>query len=180
MTLQELWQLFPVILTAPDKQWSQWAADEIVCLHTLLGPSCTAIHHIGSTAIEGIWAKPIIDLLAETDSNLHFADIKCRLLNAGYLCMHETENRISFNKGYTPAGFADKVFHLHLRLTGDHDEIYFRDYLNAHNEIAKEYEALKRSLCKTYAHDRDGYTNAKSEFVRHYTAIAKSRITEAP
>lgn len=80
---------------------------------------------------------------------------------------------MSFNKGYTENGFAEKVFHLHLRYMDDNDEIYFRDYLIAHPKIAEEYEALKLGLWKRFEHDRDGYTEAKSEFVKKYTALAK-------
>ncbi|MDE5867334.1 MAG: GrpB family protein, partial [Anaeroplasmataceae bacterium] len=79
----------------------------------------------------------------------------------------------SLNKGYTENGFADKVFHLHLRLPNDQDELYFRDYLNAHKEVAKEYEELKIELWKKYEHNRDAYTNAKTEFVKKYTDLAK-------
>ena len=81
---------------------------------------------------------------------------------------------ISFNKGYTEQGFAERVFHLHLRLYGDNDELYFRDYLNDHPEIAKEYEALKLTLWKKYEHNRDAYTDAKGEFITKYTEEAKS------
>ena len=56
------------------------------------------------------------------------------------------EKRISFNSGYTKAGFADKVFHIHLRYIGDNEELYFRDYLREHPQIAKEYETLKLNL----------------------------------
>ena len=63
-------------------------------------------------------------------------------------------------------GFAEKVFHLHLRYYGDNDEVYFRDYLNEHAEIAKLYEEMKLNLWKQYEHDRDGYTEAKREFVK--------------
>ena len=87
--------------------------------------------------------------------------------------MSQSDNRISFNKGYTENGFAEKVFHLHLRFAGDHDELYFRDYLLAHPETAKEYEAMKLKLWKEYEHDRDGYTNAKEEFAAKYTQDAK-------
>lgn len=51
---------------------------------------------------------------------------------------------------------------------------FFRDYLNEHKGIAKEYEALKLSLWKRFEHDRDGYTNAKTEFIKKYTDLAKS------
>ncbi|HEL1145044.1 TPA: GrpB family protein, partial [Streptococcus equi subsp. zooepidemicus] len=85
-----------------------------------------------------------------------------------------TETRIILNKGYTEHGFAEKVFHLHIRIVGDNDELYFRDYLNEHKEIGKEYEILKLSLWKEFEHDRDGYTEAKTDFIRKYTNLAKS------
>lgn len=173
MTLQELWALFPIVLAPHDDRWAGWAADETARLRRLLGPSCVAIHHVGSTAVRGIWAKPIIDLLAVTDDRARFPHLKDRLLRAGYRCMSEAPGRLSFNRGYTPQGFAERVFHLHLRLVGDEDEVCFRDYLRAHADVAQAYEQLKRSLWKQFEHDRDGYTAAKTAFVRHYTAVAK-------
>jgi len=86
--------------------------------------------------------------------------------------MAQTEACIDFSKGYTPNGFAEKVFHLHLRKFGDNDELYFRDYLNEHPEIAKAYEILKLSLWKQYEHNRDGYTQRKTAFVNEYTQKA--------
>ncbi len=86
-------------------------------------------------------------------------------------------NRITLNKGYTEQGFAEKVFHLHIRIMGDNDELFFRDYLNEHEEIAKEYEVLKLSLWKEFEHDRDGYTNAKTNFIKKYTNLAKCRYS---
>ena len=77
-------------------------------------------------------------------------------------------------KGYTDKGFADRVFHIHLRYDGDNDELYFRDYMNSHPELAKEYEELKISLWKKYEHNRDAYTDAKSAFVKRYTKCAKA------
>lgn len=82
-------------------------------------------------------------------------------------------DRISLNKGYTENGFAEKVFHIHIVSDGDTDEIYFRDYLNAHPDVAKQYEKLKLALWEEYEHDRDAYTRAKTEFVKKYTALAK-------
>lgn len=77
-------------------------------------------------------------------------------------------------KGYTENGFAERVFHLHLRYEGDNDEIYFRNYLIAHPDIAREYERLKLGLWKRFEHDRDGYMNGKTEFVKKYTTHAKN------
>ena len=82
-------------------------------------------------------------------------------------------DRISFNRGYTKDGFAEKVFHIHLRYLGDNDELYFRDLLNERPEIAKEYEALKLRSWKRFEHDRDAYTEAKTQFIRKWTSEAK-------
>ena len=56
----------------------------------------------------------------------------------GFIRMSDEANRISLNKGYTKHGFADKVYHIHLRYAGDNDELYFRDYMNEHTAVAKE------------------------------------------
>lgn len=87
--------------------------------------------------------------------------------------MHEECNRMSFQKGYTEEGFAERVFHLHLHYYGDNDELYFRDYMNDNPGLAKEYERLKLSLWKRFEHDRDAYTMAKGDFIREHTAKAK-------
>ena len=170
MTLQELWELFPIVLTEHKACWAEYYAKEQARLKDLL-PEGAVVNHIGSTAVKGIWAKPIVDILVEVGGNLQ--DIAAILQDNGYTKMSEEQNRISLNMGYTVNGFAEKVFHLHLRRVGDHDEIYFRDYLIAHPDIAKEYEKLKLGLWKKYEHDRDGYTRQKSEFVRKYTDVAK-------
>ena len=96
--------------------------------------------------------------------------------DAGYICMSVSDIRMSFNKGYTPYGYADKVFHIHFHTVGDNDEIYFRDYLIANPGIAKEYEKLKLSLLPEYRNNRDGYTDAKGEFVRHVIDLAKQEV----
>ena len=73
----------------------------------------------------------------------------------GFIRMSTEGDRISFNRGYTKDGFADKVYHVHLRYVGDNDELYFRDYLNEHTQIAKEYETMKLQLWKLFEHNRD-------------------------
>lgn len=170
MTLEELWELFPIVLTAHNPQWKQWAADEMTLLKRLLPESDIA--HIGSTAIPSIMAKPIIDILIETD--LDFAQVKNTLEAEGYICMAQSENRMSFNKGYTPAGYAEKVFHIHIHRPGDHDEIIFRDYLLTHPEAAGQYERLKQSLLPRFSHLRDSYTEAKTDFIKAILAQAHS------
>ena len=172
MSLEELWQLFPIILTKHQEDWKEWYLEEERLLKNIL-PQVEKISHIGSAAIPAIWAKPIIDILVEVSKESNLLDYKALLENNGYICMSQSEDRISFNKGYTENGFAEKVFHLHLRYAGDNDELYFRDYLIEFPDIAKEYEKLKLSLWKEHEHNRDAYTNAKTEFVKKYTEKAK-------
>lgn len=166
MTLEELWELFPIVLTPHNPEWAIWAKEEIANLSSLLQDFDTIITHIGSTAIPGILAKPIVDILVEMPEGSNWNEARHVLESAGYICMSASENRMSFNKGYTPEGFAEKVYHVHLHPYGENDEIFFRDHLIANPAIAKQYEALKLGLLPKYRHNRDGYTEAKTQFVK--------------
>lgn len=176
MTLEELWQLFPIFLTEHKPYWSDWYDEETALLKDIL-PQAAEIFHIGSTAIDGIMAKPIIDIIVAVNSKELLKKSAELLGKHNYIIMSASENRISLNKGYTESGFAERVFHIHLRLKGDADEIYFRDYLNAHPDVAKQYEELKLRLWKEFEHNRDAYTDAKGEFVKKYTDLAKKNLT---
>ena len=172
MSLEELWELFPIFLVEHKSYWVDWYKEEISLLKTVL-PSATQYHHIGSTAVSGIWAKPIIDILIVVNSTEQMKLAADTLQKLGYIIMSATDKRISLNKGYTADGFAKRVFHLHIRLEDDVDEIYFRDYLNAHPDVAKAYEKLKLQLWKQFEHNRDAYTQAKTTFINKYTKLAK-------
>ena len=173
MTLEELWELFPIVLTPHNPLWTDWAEEEMATLSTLLSAFDTRITHIGSTAIPGIMAKPIIDILIEIPPATDKENIRKIMESAGYICMSASDERMSFNKGYTPEGYAERVFHIHFHHTGDNDEIRFRDYLIAHPDIAKEYERLKLSLLSRFKHNRDAYTDAKTAFVSKISEVAK-------
>ncbi len=174
MTLDELWQLFPIMLTEHNDGWAEQYECMKTSLHLIIPDTVLfRISHIGSTAVHGIFAKPIIDILVELMPQSGVDIVKLRLTESGWTCMSESDNRMSFNLGYTEQGFSDEVFHLHLRQRGDNDELYFRDYLLAHADVAKEYESLKLALAERYRNNRDAYTDAKSGFVRKYTDLAK-------
>lgn len=175
MTREELWKLFPIFLTEHKTYWVSWYREEVAVLQNIL-PTYVHYYHVGSTAINGIWAKPIIDVLIVVESDSQLADVAEKLLKNGYIVMSANDKRISLNKGYTENGFAEKVFHLHVRLENDTDEIYFRDYLDTHPKVSKEYEKLKLQLWKKYEHDRDAYTQAKTAFITKYTQLAKQNV----
>jgi len=114
-----------------------------------------------------------VDILLEVPTESFLKDYADILIDNGYNLMSQEDKRISLNKGYTGEGFAEEGFHLHLRFVGDNGELYFRDYLRDHPEVAKEYEALKLSLWRKYEHNRNAYTDSKTEFIRKYTELAK-------
>ena len=175
LSLEELWELFPIFLTEHDDKWKDLYDEiEIDLLELLAAYPIDRISHIGSTAIQGIWAKNIIDVLVELPGGSNMKEAAQVLEKNGFLIMSTGATRISLNKGYTKDGYSDKVYHIHLRYSGDNDELYFRDYLNENREIAKEYEALKLNLWKKYKHDRDAYTDAKTDFIRRWTQKARS------
>ena len=174
MTLEELWELFPIFLVEHIDKWADdYKEIEILLQNLFAGFPIHRISHIGSTTIKGIWAKNIVDVLVEIPESNSLKDMARILKQNGFTIMSARVDRISLNKGYTKNGFADKVYHIHLRYAGDNDELYFRDYLNDHPEVGKEYEILKLQLWKQYEHNRDAYTNAKTDFISRWTAEAR-------
>lgn len=181
MTLEELWQLFPIRLEPHKQCYSTWYEQEARALKELLGrENVVRMNHIGSTAVEGLTAKAIIDILMEIATEVDELWLRQQLQKNNWICMSEQVQpqwRMVWNKGYTPEGFAQKVFHLHVRHLGDWDELYFRDYLIGHPEVCVEYAQLKEKLAIPYRNDRDGYTREKTEFVRKYTMLAREEFS---
>ena len=176
MTLAELWQLFPIILSPHDPEWKDFYKREADLLQKHFGKNAARIRHIGSTAVAGLIAKPTVDILLEVVDNADLAAVRQLAIECGYSVMAETtipEYRLDLCKGYTPLGFAEKVFHLHIRHLGDWDEPVFCEYLKQHPEKAKEYAALKIVLQKKFKHDRDAYTEAKGKFIRQCVKAAR-------
>lgn len=176
LSLEELWTLFPIILKEHNPDYKVWYEEEKQRIISKVKPeNLIRISHIGSTAVKGLTAKPIVDILLEIDGACGVSAIIKVLKTLGWRLMSQEDDpvKLSFNKGYTPEGFADRVYHLHVRYFGNWPELYFRDFLIAHPDVAGEYERLKLKLWKQYEHDRDGYTEAKTDFVRRYSDMAK-------
>ena len=172
-------RIYPIILSEYNPSWPDWYEEEKVNLERLIGAEIIVdIHHCGSTSVPGLMAKPTVDILLEIAETVDIEDL-IALMPKEYICLRREGNslsehdRIMIIKGYTDTGFADRVFHIHVRTPGDWDELHFRDYLITHPKAAAEYADLKRSLFKEYEHNRDGYTEAKGEFVKHITEKAR-------
>lgn len=182
MSLEELWLLFPIILKEHNIDYEKWYMEEKDKIIKCIGiQNIERISHIGSSAVKGLIAKPIIDILLEVNEESDVQWLKDLLENNGWTLMSvsaegKPQMKISFNKGYTSKGFADKVYHLHVRYLGDWNELYFRDHLIKYNEVADEYGKLKLSLLTKYKNNRDGYTEAKTDFILKYSNLARKEF----
>jgi len=178
-------RIYPIILSEYNPAWPDWFAEEKANLERLIGAENIArISHIGSTAVPGLTAKPTVDILLEINETAGIDKLVIALPAPEYVCLNEAALTIPvpppylmFLKGYLPNGFAEKLYHIHVRCLGDWDEPKFRDYLIVHPETAAEYAELKRRLFLDYEHDRDGYTEAKTDFIK---SIVKKARKEAP
>ncbi len=181
MTNEELWQLFPVILENHREEWKLWYEEERATLLSLIGDeNIERISHIGSTSVPGLIAKPTIDILLEITPGCDTQMLVETLKQSGYIYSRQPGKpppHMTFMKGYTPKGVAERVFHIHVRYTGDWDELHFCDYLRRHADAAAQYGELKVKLKQKYEHDRDAYTEAKTEFVTCITNLAREEQT---
>ena len=157
----------PILIVEYDPHWPEMYAEEKARIALAVGAVFIAYEHVGSTAVPGLGAKPIIDLMAAVQK-LEDAEASADMLRGlGYDYIPEFNalipERRFFRKG------SPRSHHLHVTTTAAdfwRKHILFRDYLRAHPETAREYYELKVQLAAQYGDDRDGYTNAKTEFVR--------------
>ncbi|MEW8972826.1 MAG: GrpB family protein [Tissierellaceae bacterium] len=179
MTLEELWVLFPIILREHNSDYSKWYELEKDNIIGCVGlKNIKRINHIGSSSVKGLISKPTVDILMEIGRDSKMEQLKVVLMNDGWILMNEGDKGLVFNKGYTPDGFSEKVYHLHVRYLGDWDELYFRDYLLVHRDVAEAYGEFKLSLLPKYRHNRDGYTEAKTDFIMRYTEKAREEFRD--
>ncbi|MFA5697354.1 MAG: GrpB family protein [Candidatus Izemoplasmatales bacterium] len=181
MTLTELWELFPIVIVDYDPVWADWYKQEEISISKALGLKIIRrINHIGSTSVPNLSAKPTVDILLEITQDVDPQPIIKQLHELGWSGDKkrtlDSPDLIMLKKGYTPLGYADKVFHLHIRYYGDWDELYFRDYLRNHSDVALEYAKLKKTLRSRFEHDRDGYTEGKTDFIKQHTYFGRQQF----
>jgi GrpB-like predicted nucleotidyltransferase (UPF0157 family) len=153
-----------------DPTWISKFEREAHRILMALGDAAVQVHHIGSTAIPGIKAKPIIDILLEVES-LGALDLKASMLEAlGYEAMGEfgIPGRRYFRLN-DPDGA--RTHHVHAFAAGVPDvvrHIAFRDYMRAHPMVAEQYSTLKESLANAHPHDMAAYVEGKDAFVKEH------------
>lgn len=146
--------------------WKDLYEKEVNRLQSIVGDRILAFEHIGSTAIEGVAAKPIIDLLAVVPDRGEARNLIPVLEEHDYEYRPngDTRDRLFFAKG-PPTNRTH-----YLSLTERESDFYteklaFREHLRTHPDVAAEYVTLKRSLADDYPDDRSAYTHRKGPFI---------------
>lgn len=157
----------PIRLVPYDPAWPDRFAEERDALDDAIGPWATGgIHHVGSTAIPDLDAKPVIDILVGVDSLEASRACFDPLTKLDYLyAPYRTDEMHWFCKPHP----SRRTHHLHLIPTESQrfrDELRFRDLLRSDSGVAAEYNELKRDLAQRFERDREAYTDAKTEFVQ--------------
>ncbi|MEH2059115.1 MAG: GrpB family protein [Nostoc sp.] len=157
-----------VEVVPPDPKWRGKFDDESKRVALTLGENVVAIHHIGSTAIPHIYAKPIIDLLVEVKNIAKVDDCSLGMEALGYEVMGEfgIPGRRFFRKDNE---IGTRTHHIHTftaRSSEVERHLAFRDYMIANPEDAHKYSELKRKLAKQYPNDIIGYMDGKDGFIK--------------
>lgn len=141
-------------------------------LRRALGSVATRIDHIGSTAIPGLAAKPVIDIQVSVVSFEPFDAIRQPLERIGYRWRADNPD---LTKRYFRELPGTQRTHIHVRRTGSWSEqaaLLFRDYLRCHPDRAAEYAAVKRELAERFRHARAAYVDGKSPIIWHIMRAA--------
>ncbi len=161
-----------------DERWpAMYAAEATRLCDTLPASLILAMEHFGSTAIPGLAAKPVIDILVAVRSIEQARAVAVEPLRAlGYAFWADNpkRDRLFFVRGLPPAPC--RTHHVHVtELDGEMwGRLLFRDYLRAHPEEAARYATLKRALAERHRDDREAYTEAKASYVVEVMARARS------
>lgn len=156
-----------VQLESHDKQWDETAIQTIETLKSILGDDAIDIQHIGSTAIPAIKAKPIIDIVVGVTDFDRIMSHNEQLQQEGIFYRgSDVECQLLYVMGDMEADI--RTHHIHIvKWNGTEwkNYIHFRDYLNANENMALQYQQLKEKLQSKYAADRVAYTNGKQEMI---------------
>lgn len=166
-----------------DPAWPRRFADECVLLERVLAPWLGGgVHHVGSTSIPGLAAKPIIDMVAGVSSLPHAQAAIAALGEHDYVYASHRPNAYWFYKPPTPNWY-EHAYHLHLTEPGSdvwRERLAFRDALRADVTLRDEYQALKLRLARAHRADVTGYTADKREFVARVLARTGIILTPRP
>lgn len=155
-----------VELIAHNPEWKLLFSAEASKIKSILKENCLEIHHIGSTAIPNIYAKPIVDMMPIV-KNIKLVDALDQAFEQlGYICMGEygIPGRRFYWKSKT-----ERTHHVHLFEQGSTEiarHVAFKDFMLEHPDYAQAYSLIKCCLAEVFPNDIENYVNGKSSFVQ--------------
>lgn len=166
-----------ITVTEYDPRWPQKFQAESQLIRGILADNCIAVYHIGSTAVPGLAAKPVIDMLAVV-KNLAQADgVAEEFSQTGYEYLGEFGIA---GRRYLRKGGEERTHQIHIFQADDWHNIgrhlAFRDYMCTHEKEREEYAKLKIELAQRFPYDIDGYCDGKEHFVREMERAALSQF----
>ena len=169
----------PILLASYDPTWpAEFAAEEARILDVCRGLPIR-LEHVGSTAVPGLDAKPIIDILAGCPPRASRAEYVAALRQIGY------EHKGAFGipgRNYFRRG-SPRSHHVHMVSWSSafwRDQLTFRDALRADDSLRRQYAALKRDLARTFSDDVEQYAGAKGPFIASVLRQAEHEAGDAP
>ncbi|MHB8246795.1 MAG: GrpB family protein [Acidimicrobiales bacterium] len=171
----------PVEIVEYDPSWPSMFADEAARIAGALGDQLLGIEHIGSTAVEGLAAKPVIDIQVGVRSLGATPRLVEAMGRLGYAYVPELEAEMPNRRYFRKTAGGIRTHQVHLVERADTDwwdrHVAFRDWLRSHPEDAAAYAALKDELARAHRNDRHAYTDEKTGFI---DTIVKRTRTAAP
>lgn len=165
-----VWATERVEIVPPDPDWLPRGERESELLESSLARWLVGrVEHVGSTAVPGLAAKPILDFLAQVTDLDRAPEVAAALAGAGWHFVPVELDQRPWERFFVRVVDDRRVAHLHL-LDVDaprwHDVLAFRDALRADPALVRSYAALKADLAARHGDDREAYTRAKADFVR--------------
>ncbi len=173
----------PIEIHEYDARWPARFEAERVRLERVFAPGRVRVEHVGSTAVPGLAAKPIVDLMLGVERLEEVEARVAELESLGYRYHPEHERAIPERRFFGWPAVEPRQLHVHAVAVGGEfwdRHLLFRDWLREHASVAEEYAALKRDLAERFGSDRDGYTEAKSEFIASQVAEAARARDRGP
>ncbi len=171
----------PVFLVPYDRSWPErFVAEQSLLLEAIGERLAGPIEHVSSTAVPGLEAKPVIDIMAGVQS-LEASRPAIALLAALDYCY--APYKADVMHWFCKPSPAHRTHHLHLVPFGSglwRERLAFRDYLRSHGDVAAEYAALKQRLAERHRLDRDAYSDAKGPFIARVVGLALKDSTVGP
>jgi GrpB-like predicted nucleotidyltransferase (UPF0157 family) len=173
-TVNKVWVMKRVLVVPYDPRWPEAFSLSSSAVASAMGANLLAIHHIGSTAIEGMHAKPVIDMLAVVTDIVTVDHRATQMESLGYEAMGEfgIPGRRYFRRDNTAGERTHQVHTFQNESPDVQRHLAFRDFMRAHTALAAQYSELKQSLAKAHPHDIEAYMDGKDAFIKEMEARA--------